>query len=66
MSNVLLEKFGVRRIIGKSRERLCGECGLRAGLHYGSDCPKVDTETGKPYEKNEELIAWVKKIRMEE
>jgi len=51
MSKVLMRKFGVKRIEGEYRELLCKECGRRAGLHYGSDCPKIDIETGKPFKE---------------
>ena len=50
MSKELKRKFGVKQIIGGSREMLCKECGQRAGLHYGSDCPTVNLKTGKPFE----------------
>ena len=52
MSKTLKRKFGVKRIMGGSRELLCIECGYRAGLHYGSDCPKI--------EPNVELAKWKK------
>ena len=42
MGKVLQRKFGVKQIIGESRNLTCRECGQRAGLHYGSECPKIE------------------------
>ncbi|HDZ77095.1 MAG TPA: hypothetical protein ENH41_03330 [Candidatus Omnitrophica bacterium] len=52
MSKTLKRKFGVRKIIGESRNLTCSECGHRAGLHHGSDCPNTP--------KNKELANWTK------
>ena len=55
MSKVTKRKFGVNRI-NMSMEQgnlICSECGLRAGLHYGNDCPKH-------LKPNRELAAWAK------
>ena len=65
MGKVLKRKFGVKQIIGESRNLLCSECGYRAGLHYGSDCPTVDLKTGKPLEKRQDIIKWIKEQRGE-
>lgn len=53
MSKTLKRKFGVKQIIGESRNLLCSDCGHRAGLHYGSDCPKIP--------KNLKLAEWKRK-----
>jgi hypothetical protein len=57
VSKELKRKFGVKQIIGESRELICADCGHRAGLHYNSDCPKI-----KP---NKELADWKKKSLLE-
>ncbi len=66
MSKALKRKFGVKQIIGESRQLTCIECGQRAGLHYGSKCPIIDLKTGKPFKMNtfrKQTIAAVKKMR---
>lgn len=52
MSKVLKRKFGVKRInmVMEQGNLICSECGHKAGLHYGSECPKI-----KP---NERLARW--------
>jgi len=62
MSKVTKRKFGVNRI-NMSMEQgnlICAECGHRAGLHYGNECPTKVVGTGKPLPKNEKMAAWAK------
>ena len=49
MSKILMRKFGVKRIGRWNLDLVCKECGQRAGLHYGSNCPKIDIKTGKKF-----------------
>lgn len=51
MNKALKRKFGVNKIDGWRRDLLCNECGRRAGLHYGSKCPTIDSNTGKPFKQ---------------
>ena len=39
MSKECKRKFGVKRISRFNLDLICKDCGLRAGLHHGSECP---------------------------
>ena len=54
MSKECKRKFGVKKISRWNLDLICKDCGYRAGLHYGSDCPKIDIETGKPLKNRRE------------
>ena len=49
MSKECKRKFGVKRISKFNLDLICEDCGRRAGLHYGSDCPIIDIQTGKSF-----------------